>query len=329
MERSTGAVCLREVPQPTGRDNQRVSDIPRSPRTARMARGSTVAPASIGWAGLGVLAFSMTFPATVLAERSFSPLLVGAGRSVVAAVIAGLCLRLRHVALPRREHWPGLLAVGLGCGIGFGALSALALGHTSSSHAAVVVGLLPAATATVAVLRTAERPGPLFWTASLIGTALVSAYALSRGAGSLHAADLLLLGSVVVAAIGYAEGGRVTRQLPGWQVTAWGLIVALPVSLPLTAVALAHSSIGPVRISSSLGFAYVGTVSTFFGFFAWYRGLAEAGVARASQVQLAQPLLTIAWSIPLLGDTIDGTGLVTAALVGLCVLVTQRTRFAG
>jgi drug/metabolite transporter (DMT)-like permease len=284
-------------------------------------------PPGIGWAALGVLAFSFTFPATTLAERTFDPLLVGAGRSVIAAVIAAIGLRVLHASLPRRDHWPGLIAVGLGCGIGFGALTALALHHTTSSHAAVVVGLLPAATATVAVIRTGERPGPMFWAASLLGTVVVTAYALSRGADSLRSDDLLLLGSVVLAAIGYAEGGRLTREIAGWQVTAWGLLVALPLSLPLTLVALLGSSAGDLRISAVLGFAYVGTISTFVGFFAWYRGLAEAGVARASQLQLAQPMLTIAWSIPLLGETIDAAGLLVAVIVGICVLITQKTRF--
>jgi drug/metabolite transporter (DMT)-like permease len=51
-------------------------------------------------------------------------------------------------------------------------------------------------------------------------------------------------------------------------------------------------------------------------------------VARASQLQLAQPLLTIAWSVPLLGDHLDALTLVTAVVVGLCVVVTQRTRAA-
>ncbi|MEA2160361.1 MAG: hypothetical protein QOD66_2741 [Solirubrobacteraceae bacterium] len=281
---------------------------------------------SLGWAALGVLAFSFTFPATALAEREFNSLLVGAGRSVIAAAIAGVCLCALRAPLPARETWPGLIAVALGCGVGFGVLSALALRHTTSSHAAVVVGLLPAATATVAVIRIGERPGPLFWAASLLGTAAVTAYALSRGAGSLHPADLLLLGSVLAAAIGYAEGGRLTREMPGWQVTAWGLVAALPISLPMTIAALLQQAPGPPKATALLGFAYVGTISTFVGFFAWYRGLAEAGVAKASQIQLAQPLLTIAWSVPLLGDRLDATGWVTAVVVGFCVLVTQRTR---
>ncbi len=273
-----------------------------------------------------MLAFSFTFPATALAEREFDALLVGAGRSVIAAAIAAICLRLLHAPLPPRDTWPGLIAVALGCGIGFGVLSALALRHTTSSHAAVVVGLLPAATAAVAVIRGGDRPGPVFWAASALGTATVTAYAISRGAGSLHPADLLLLGSVVVAAIGYAEGGRLTKEMPGWQVIAWGLLLAFPISLPVTILALFGHTPGPPDAQALLGFAYVGTISTFVGFFAWYRGLAEGGVAKASQIQLAQPLLTIAWSVPLLGDHLDAAGWLTAVIVGVCVLVTQRTR---
>ncbi len=298
---------------------------PTGPADATTTAGSLAFP-SLGWAALGVLAFSFTFPATTLAERGFDSLLVGAGRSVVAAAIAGVCLRVVRAPRPKRDDWPGLIAVALGCGIGFGGLSALALRHTTSSHAAVVVGLLPAATAAVAVIRVGDRPAALFWAASIVGTITVTGYALSRGAGTLDAADLLLLASVIVAAIGYAEGGRLARTMPGWQVIAWGLLAALPVSLPITLVSLLQHPPAHPSGSAIAGFVYVSTISTFIGFIAWYRGLAEAGVAKASQLQLAQPLLTIAWSIPLLGDEIDSTGLIVALVVGACVLVTQRTR---
>lgn len=288
------------------------------------------APALTGraWAALGVLAFSFTFPATVLAIRGFDPVVVGAGRSVVGALVAGACLMLARVRLPRREEWPGLVAVAGGCGIGFGLLTAIALGHTTSTHAAVVVGLLPAATAVVASLRAGERPPWPFWAASAVGTGAVVAFALSLGAGTLGAADLLLLAALVVAAVGYAEGGRLARAMPGWQVIGWGAVIALPVSLPVTAVAALQSRAHPT-FESLAGFAYVSLVSVFLGFFAWYRGLAEAGVARASQLQLAQPLLTMVWSVPLLGERAGPAALATAALVIASVFVTQRARIRG
>lgn len=274
-----------------------------------------------------MLAFSFTFPATVLALRGLDPYVVGAGRSVLAAVIAAVCLMAARASLPAREHWPGLIAVSAGCGIGFGLLSALALRHTTSTHAAVVIGLLPAATAGVAVLRLGERPRWPFWAASALGSATVVAFALAGGAGTLRPADGLLVAALVAAAVGYAEGGRLARTLPGWQVIAWGMLLALPLSLPISLVALIGSA---PRLGASvlLGFAYVGVVSTFLGFFAWFRGLAEGGVARASQLQLAQPLLTIAWSVPLLGEHAGPEALIAAVIVGLCVLVTQRARRA-
>ncbi len=255
--------------------------------------------------------------------------MVGAGRSVAAAVIAGACLLAARAPWPAREAWPGLVAVAAGCGIGFGLLSALALHHTTSTHAAIVVGLLPAATAVVAVLRAGERPGRAFWAASAAATATIVAYALSLGGGRLAGADVLLLAALVVAAVGYAEGGRLARAMPGWQVIAWGVLIALPISLPVTVVAAAGG--GPVRLSAAAlgGLAYASAVSMFLGFAAWYRGLGRVGVARASQLQLAQPLLTVAWSAVLLGEHVGPGALVVAVIVIACVLVTQRARIAG
>lgn len=273
-----------------------------------------------------MLGFSFTFPATVLALRGFDPYVVGAGRSVVGAVAAAACLVASRPPLPSRDRWPGLVAVAVGCGIGFGLLSAIALGHTTSTHAAVITGLLPAATAIVAVFRAGDRPPWPFWAASGVGTVTVVAYALGQGTGTLHLADGLLLAALVVAAVGYAEGGRLTVDMPGWQVIAWGVLLALPVSVPVTVVALATTGTPHPGPAALAGFAYVGIISVFVAFFAWYRGLAEAGIARASQVQLAQPLLTIAWSIPLLGEHVGPGALLTAVVVVLCILVTQRTR---
>ncbi len=273
-----------------------------------------------------MLAFSLTFPATTLAERSFDPYLVGAGRSVIAAVLASICLRRARAQLPARAYWPGLAAVALGCGIGFGVLSALALRHTSSSHAAVVVGLLPAATAVIAAVRTGDRPRPAFWAASALGTTIVVLYALSHDAGALHPADVLLLAALLVAAVGYAEGGRLARTMPGWQVIAWGVLIATPLSVPITLIAVVHDPPAAPSASAVTGFAYVGCVSMFLGFFAWYRGLAEAGIARASQLQLVQPLLTIVWAAVLLGSPLDWSALLAALAVSGCVLATQRAR---
>ena len=294
-----------------------------------LPRPAAAGLAGLAWAALGVLAFSLTFPATTLALRSFDPYVVGAGRSVGAALIAAVCLLVGRAKLPPRAALPGLVVVAGGCGIGFGLLSALALHHTTSTHAAIVIGLLPAATAAVAVVRAGERPGRAFWAASGLATATIVGYAVSLGGGRLTAPDLLLLAALLVGAGGYAEGGRLARELPGWQVIAWGVLLALPISLPITVIAAAGTP-APAhpQAAAVAGLAYVSAVSMFAGFAAWYRGLGRAGVARASQIQLAQPLLTVGWSALLLGEHVGPGALGVAAVVIACVLVTQRARIA-
>jgi drug/metabolite transporter (DMT)-like permease len=124
-----------------------------------------------------------------------------------------------------------------------------------------VVGpaLLPAATATAAVLRGRERPPAAFWIVTAVGAlaAIVFAFAQSGGFGQSHLA----------------------------------------------------------------------VVSMFLGFFAWYRGLAIGPMARVSQIQLNQPVLSICWAGFLLGETVTWTTLIGGLAVILCAGIAVRVRF--
>ena len=290
----------------------------------------SVAVSGLSWAALGVLVFSFTFPATHAALSGFDPIVVGVGRSVIAGTAAAVTLLATRVSLPDRSTWAGLLVVGLGCGFGFGLFTSVALTQASVSHVAVVVALLPLATSVVAVLRGGERPGRWVWGASVAGSLAVLALALARGGGRPEPADVLLLMALVAAAVGYAEGGRLARTMPGWQVISWGLVVVLPLTVPVSVVALLHAGThqAPDR-TAWLGYAYVAFASMFLGFFAWYRGMAEIGIARASQVQLAQPLLTLTWSALFLDETLTPPTLLVAVFVLACVVAAQRTRGRG
>jgi drug/metabolite transporter (DMT)-like permease len=54
--------------------------------------------------------------------------------------------------------------------------------------------------------------------------------------------------------------------------------------------------------------------------------MAAVGIPRASQLQLAQPLLTLVWAVLLLGEGLTWAAPVTAAAVLVCIAVTQRAR---
>jgi drug/metabolite transporter (DMT)-like permease len=273
---------------------------------------------------LGVLAFSLSLPATRVAVADLDPWMVGLGRAAVAAALAVAVLVVRgERLLPPRRVWGRLVIVAFGVVLGFPLFTALALRELGAAHSAVIVGVLPAATAVAAVARAGERPTGGFWLATLGGFTAALVFAITQGAGGLGLADGLVLLAVAGAAIGYAEGGALARDYGGWRVICWALIIAAPVLVPVVATrAFAHGlSAGPV---AWLGFGYVTLFSMFLGFFAWYRGLALGGVARVSQVQLIQPLLTLAWSAALLGERIGTWTIVAALAVLACVAATQR-----
>lgn len=263
---------------------------------------------------------------TRLAVAEIDPTFVGLGRAVVAGLFAAIYLRVVRAPLPARELWPRLAIVSLGVVIGFPLFSSLAMRLIPSSHGAVINGVLPVATAMMAVVRAGERPSWTFWGASAFGFAAVIVFAVVQGAGRPELADGLALLAVALCALGYAEGGALSRILGGPRVICWALVFSLPLLVPVTAWRIAATGWPQAGIASWAGFAYVSAISMFLGFFAWYRGLALGGVARVGQVQLAQPVLTLLWAALLLGETINLATILAAGVVLSSVVLTQMGR---
>ncbi|MFF1883765.1 DMT family transporter [Pseudarthrobacter sp. NPDC058196] len=291
--------------------------------------------AGVWWGLLGVAAFSFTVPFTRVAVAGIPPLLIGSGRAVVAAVLAAAALALTRQRLPRRGTWLRLALVAGGVVAGFPLLTSYALTAVPAGHGAVVIALLPAATATVAVLRTGERPAAAFWVVMALGSLAAVAFAFlqSGGVGHLQWADLLLLGAVACAAVGYAEGGLLARELGSWQTIAWALVLAAPAMLVLAAPAMLVLAVASVLSQPPsatpvqwAAFGYLAVVSMFLGFFAWYRGLAIGPMAQVSQIQLLQPVLSIGWAALLLGEELTWTTVLGALAVILCAAAAVRVR---
>lgn len=272
-----------------------------------------------------MVAFSLTFPSTAWGLESFGPWSLVAVRSVLAALIAGAFLLAGRVPPPERRHWAGLAVVAGGVVIGFPLLTSLALQTSTTSHAAVVVGLLPLTTATFAAIRTGRRPSRTFWIAAVAGAVVVLGFTLQQSGGALSTGDLYLFGALLVCAAGYTEGGRLAKLMPGWQVIGWALVLCLPLMAVGSAVALAYE---PAHLTAHgvVGLLWVAAGSTFFGLYVWYRGMAAIGIPRASQLQLAQPLLTLFWSVTLLGEELAPAAPVAAGAVLVCIAVTQRAK---
>lgn len=272
---------------------------------------------------LGVAIFALTLPMTRLAvgtpEAPLIPgLFLAMGRAAVAGLLSAALLLAQRAPLPKRGDWWPLIVTALGVVFGFPLLTSVAMRYLGAVHAAVIIGLLPLATAAVGALLQRQRPSGAFWACALLGSGLVVVFAVLRSGQSglaLHPADLLLMAAVACAAVGYAWGGRLAQRMRADAVICWALVLSLPVSLPLAWVSWPQA---PLPASAWGGFAYVAVFSMWLGFFAWYRGLALGGTVRVSQVQLAQPFMSMLFAVPLLGESLD----TVSVAFGLAVLAT-------
>ncbi|MCB1442014.1 MAG: DMT family transporter [Methyloceanibacter sp.] len=278
-----------------------------------------------GWGSglLGVIIFSGSLPATRVAVADFSPMFLTSARAVIAALLASALLILLGQTRPERNDLLSLGIVALGVVIGFPLLTALALQHVTSAHSIVFIGLLPLATAIFGVLRGGERPKPLFWLFSSLGSATVATFALSSDGSRSLTADFLMIAAIILCGLGYAEGAKLSRRLGGWQVISWALVFSAPLMLVLTVMTLPESWEG-VAAPAWLSLAYVSVFSMLVGFVFWYRGLALGGIASVGQLQLLQPFFGLALAGVLLGEPVAWTMTVATALIGFFVAFAKR-----
>jgi drug/metabolite transporter (DMT)-like permease len=277
---------------------------------------------------LGVVIFAITFPMTRLAVGTvdapqLSPWFSALGRAAVAGILSLCYLVLTRTPKPERSDWLPLALTSVCIVFGFPILTTWALRYVESIHASVLYGFLPLMTAAIGAVMMRQRPSIGFWLCAALGSVLVVAYAAIRNDSTwiIHPADFLLFAAMVFAAYGYAKGAQVTARLGAERVICWALVISLPITLPVALMLWPDKAIAN---SAWMGFAYIAVFSMWLGFFAWYRALALGGTVRISQIQLIQPFLSMAFSVPLLGERLDLMTLGFAVAVIVTVFIGKK-----
>ncbi len=284
------------------------------------------------WLGLlGVAIFAVTLPMTRMATGStqdpqLSAWFITFARAALAGCLSLVFLGVTRSTFPTAAQRKPLFLAMLGNAVGFPLCLGLALRHVTSGHAAVFTALLPLATAAMAAWVLHQRARLGFWICAGLGAVLVMAFSLMRAyqhsqGFALEWADLLLLGAILFAALGYVFGAQVTPALGAERVICWVCVMALPFSVP---GALLNWPAGEIHLASWFALGYVGIFSMWAGFFAWYRGLALGGALRVSQVQLLQPFFSILAAVPLLGEALEPVTLGFALAVVAVVFLGKR-----
>ena len=126
------------------------------------------------------------------------------------------------------------------------------------------------------------------------------------------------------AATGYALGGKLSKEIGGWQVICWALVISFPFIIVPAWLEAPQEAVGSLPLNVLLSFLYLALVSQLFGFFFWNKGLALGGVARVSQTQLLQPFVTLVASAFLINETINLQTIVFAILVIVTVAIGKK-----
>jgi drug/metabolite transporter (DMT)-like permease len=278
----------------------------------------------------GMVIFGLTLPMMRIALEGLDVYFVGLGRAVLAAGVAGVFLAVTRQPFPPRQTWARLAVISLGIIFGFPLLATLAMKYVPSAHGGVVLAVLPLATAMAGAAMAGERPSAGFWLAGIAGSAAVMVFGVIEAGGDVAAVgwgDLLLIASVACAAIGYAQSGVLARQIGGWQVVSWALVLSCP-AVALVTWLLAEPINWDAPWQSWAAYVYLAVMSQYFGFFFWNRGMVLAGVAKTGQLQLIQPFVTLAASALLLGESVGARHLIFATIVVGLVALGGRMRVA-
>ena len=280
---------------------------------------------SKGWINgiIGVLLFSGSLPATRIAVLDLNPIFLTVSRATIAGLLALGALIIFKERKPTQKQIIPLFIVAIGVVIGFPLLSALALQYLTSADSLVFLGLLPLATASFGVLRGGERPKPLFWLFSIIGSLFIIGYAIAQGITTSPLGNSLMLVAVILCGLGYAEGAKLSKTLGGWQVISWALVLSLPFMIPLVFF-YRPLSFANVDIKAWFGLAYVSIFSMFIAFIFWYKGLAQGGIASIGQLQLLQPFLGLAVASIFLNEKVSLNMIGITMAVILCVAGSKK-----
>jgi drug/metabolite transporter (DMT)-like permease len=279
----------------------------------------------------GILIFSLTPPATKIAlgfnNNALTPEFITFGRSALAGTLSLMYLFFSKKKIPNAKYFFNILIIAISLTVGFPLFLSLGLAHSTSTHAAVILTLMPLLTAVFASFYFKQKASLGFWICAIIGCVVVIIYTLIRGRTDggilqLSYADILFFISVIAGAVGYVFGAKLTKIMGSVDVISWALTFALPFHFIL---AIYYFPTKEIAMISWVGFLYAALFSQWIGFFAWYKGLDLGGAVRVSQIQLLMPFLTFIFSIILLKEILDFFTIFFSITVIVIIYISKKT----
>lgn len=195
-----------------------------------------------------------------------------------------------------------------------------------SSHGAVILGALTLVTALFGSFLSKTALSRLFLINAFLGCLVVAAFSFTvfetqemNGLGGHFA----LVIAVLLAGLGYAQGGILAKELGGILVICWTLVISIPILLLLAVLFFDFNNFAKLDAYAWQQFLFLSLVNSLIGFFFWFKGMAIAGVSAASQIQLIQPFLTYFVGVTFLKETPSWTVAIFSVLIVVIIAFSQ------
>ncbi|NPV67867.1 MAG: DMT family transporter [Anaerolineae bacterium] len=248
------------------------------------------------------------------------------------ATIAALAMTLpflaqspaaRRLDAPRRRA--GLLG-GLLFAVSL-AVFHIALERTTAANATFLGNLAPLWVGVITLLVLRRALPRLFWPGMAVALLGAGLMVFSEGGlTGVHSGDLIIFAnSTIWAAYQVLTGearARISALTWGWMVTGIGMLILIPLTL------LRGYSLTGYDGPTIAALVAAGLISQFGGFMGYNYALGYVPVARASVINLLQPVITAVVAALLLGEPFGGWRLAGGALVLTGIYVATRPGYS-
>jgi drug/metabolite transporter (DMT)-like permease len=281
---------------------------------------------AFAYIGIALLTWSSAYAAIAHALGSFTPGEVAFARLAIGSLCFALLLLFKRVPLPARKDWPQLAVLGVIGLTGYHLCLNVAETRVASGTAAIIISLVPAATAALSAIWLRERLSVRTLTGLGIALFGVVMVVLASGKGvKFEPMAALVLVSVLCSAVFFVGQKPLFARNSLLGVTGFtffaGTLGALPFGLGLPQ-ALVHASAG--TIGSLL---WLGIAPTFIGYIAWNAALQRASASQVSSFIYFSPPIAVLIGWVWLGERPTLLTVVGGAItVGGVILANARRR---
>ena len=242
--------------------------------------------------GIALITWSSAYAAIAYALASFTPGEVALARLAIGSLCFAMLMWAKRVPLPQRSDWPQLAVLGV-----FGlTVYHLCLNYAetriASGTAAILIALVPAATATLSAIWIGERISARRMLG--LGVALCGVVLVVLASGKqvkFQPMAALVLVSVIASAVFFVGQKPFFTRNSMIGVTAFGFFAATLGVLPF-GLGLPHALIAAPwsRIAALL---WLGIAPTFVGYLAWNGALRRASASQVSSFIYFSPPIAV------------------------------------